>query len=283
MTTLGRKFPRQPPSITPRHVKSVPAAKPDAAPAAPQRRFAAAEPVRVVPPHYPEVASPPSGVSLSYRGGPLLQEVRVFTIFWGRQWESSATARAHMLGLNQFFTDIVASRLMEQLAEYGAPGKPIAPGTFLGTRIVDSLAPAGSVTDSEIRGALAGWIKAKVVPRNTRNTLYFVYLEPGVASIMGGARSCQGFCGYHDRSGSIYYAVVPYPDCGGCLGGMDTFEALTATSSHALCESITDPVPGRGWYDDRHGEVGDACAWRFKQVEGYTVQLAWSNAEGKCV
>jgi hypothetical protein len=282
MTTLGRKFPRQPPAITPRHVKSVPVVKPATPRAAPGRRWVAAEPVRVVPLHYPEAAPPPSDVNLTYRGGPLLQNVRVFTIFWGSHWDR-ATSQTLMTGLNQFFTDIVASRLMEQLAEYGAPGKPIGPGTFLGTRIVASPAPAGSVTDSEIRGALAGWIKAKVVPRNTRNTLYIVYLEPGVVSIMGGSKSCRSFCGYHDRVGAMYYAVVPYPDCGGCRGGMETFEALTATSSHALCEAITDPVPGRGWYDDHHGEVGDVCAWSFKQVAGYTVQLAWSNAEGKCV
>jgi hypothetical protein len=63
---------------------------------------------------------------------------------------------------------------------------------------------------------------------------------------------------------------------------MNVFDALTATSSHELCEAITDPVPGKGWYDDRNGEIGDMCAWNFKQVAGYTVQLEWSNRQGKC-
>jgi hypothetical protein len=280
MTTLGRKFPRKPPSITPRHVKGVPAVKIPTTPAAPKRKYAAVEPVRVVPLHYPETpAAPPD---LSYRGGPLLENVRVFTIFWGGQWDGLPTAQALMARLNRFFMDIVASPLMEQLAEYSVPGKPIGPGTFLGSRVVAALTPAGSVTDSEIRGALAGWIKTKVAPRNTRNTLYFVFLEPGVVSVMGGGKSCQSYCGYHDRGESISYAVVPYPACGGCLGSLEAFEALTATSSHALCEAITDPVPGKGWYDDRNGEIGDLCAWNLKQVAGYTVQLEWSNAKGKC-
>ena len=100
----------------------------------------------------------------------------------------------------------------------------------------------------------------------------------------GGSASCQAFCGYHnDISGQIYYAVMPYPGCQGCTGGMDVFTALTSTSSHELCEAITDAVPGQGWYDDSNGEIGDICAWKTKQVGAYTVQLEWSNNAGKCV
>jgi hypothetical protein len=50
-----------------------------------------------------------------------------------------------------------------------------------------------------------------------------------------------------------------------------------------LCEAITDPVPGAGWYDNQNGEIGDVCAWRFKKVAGYNVQLEWSNAQNRCV
>ena len=28
---------------------------------------------------------------------------------------------------------------------------------------------------------------------------------------------------------------------------------------------------------------GDICAWHFKKVAGYNVQLEWSNAQNKCV
>ena len=64
---------------------------------------------------------------------------------------------------------------------------------------------------------------------------------------------------------------------------MAAFDALTGTSSHELCEAITDPVPGEGWYDDVNAEIGDICAWSFKNVAGYKVQLEWSNAKNKCV
>jgi hypothetical protein len=77
--------------------------------------------------------------------------------------------------------------------------------------------------------------------------------------------------------------VMPYPDCAGCAGGLSALDALTSTSSHEMCEAITDPVPGRGWYDDKNGEIGDICSWQTKQLGVYTVQLEWSNAAGKCI
>ena len=102
--------------------------------------------------------------------------------------------------------------------------------------------------------------------------------------VAGGSKSCQGFCGYHDAIGNqVFYAVEPYPGCAGCRGGLSSFDALTTTCSHELSEAITDPVPGRGWYDDVHGEIGDICAWRTKKLGAYTIQLEWSNAGAGCV
>src|SRR2546423_1432033 len=83
-------------------------------------------------------------------------------------------------------------------------------------------------------------------------------LSAGVRVVQGGSASCQAFCGYHsDISGQIFYAAMPFPGCAGCTGGLSAIDALTSTSSHELCEAITDPIPGQGWYDDVHGEIGD--------------------------
>jgi hypothetical protein len=104
---------------------------------------------------------------------------------------------------------------------------------------------------------------------------------------LGSDVSCQTFCGYHDAfplSGhSVMYAVLPYPDCAGCLGTNDAFNALTGTASHEISEAITDPIPGSGWYDDANGEIGDICAWQFRQDGGYSVQLEWSNKSSSCI
>jgi hypothetical protein len=76
---------------------------------------------------------------------------------------------------------------------------------------------------------------------------------------------------------------MPYPGCAGCVGGLAVLDALTSTSSHELCEAVTDPVPGQGWYDDANGEIGDICAWQTKKLGPWTVQLEWSNQKGACI
>ena len=264
-------------------------------------KFAADEYVRIVPLHAAkpsvrelvraELRDPFDGLQLlaapvaklTYRGGALLQNVEVFTIFWGKQWATAASAKALMTKINQFFTDIVTSALIDQLAEYNVVGKKIGHGKFVGSKVITANAPSGSISDSQIAKQLGQWISGKVVPMNNKNSLYFVYVDPGVVSIMGGSKSCQNYCGYHNNAGARYYAVMPYPGCTGCLGGLSAIDALTGTSSHELCEAITDPVPGQGWYDDNNGEIGDICAWNFKRVGGWNVQLEWSNTQGKCV
>jgi hypothetical protein len=121
-------------------------------------------------------------------------------------------------------------------------------------------------------------------PQPSPNTLYFVFLPSGTTVVQGGSSSCQQFCGYHDAIGNgIFYAVMPFPDCPGCLGGVAQLDALTSTSSHELCEAITDPIPGQGWYDDANGEIGDICAWKTKKLGKYAVQLEWSNRANKCL
>ena len=76
---------------------------------------------------------------------------------------------------------------------------------------------------------------------------------------------------------------MPFPGCAGCLGNANVFDALTGTSSHELSEAITDPVPPTGWYDNANGEIGDICAWKFKTVAGYHIQLEWSNKANACI
>lgn len=225
----------------------------------------------------------PSNAQLSYRGGPLLTRVQVYTVYWGASWQASASAQALVQGLDRFFSDILVSPLIDQLAEYNVGAKRIGHGKYLGSSVQSAGAPRGSVTDAAVRTQLQKWLRSRVLPKASAQSLYFIFLEPGIVSSMGGSRSCQNYCGYHNAAGKVYYALMPYPSCAGCLGGMQVLDALTGTSSHELCEAITDPVPGTGWYDDNNGEIGDICAWQFRQLGAHTVQLEWSNAQRRCV
>src|SRR5206468_4391014 len=173
--------------------------------------------------------------------------------------------------------------LVDQLSEYNTGAFKIGHGRRTGSATITTGSPGTSVTDSALQAFLKQQIAAAKVPKTTANTLYFIYLPPSVRVVMGGSASCQAFCGYHNAIGRVFYAVMPYPGCTGCAGGLAIFDALTSTSSHELCEAITDPIPGLGWYDDTNGEIGDICAWQTKKVGAYTVQLEWSNRTATCV
>ena len=241
-------------------------------------------PIRVVPMHRPELAAAPAPpAQLTYRNGPLLTSVQVYTLFWGSAWQQAANA-ALAAQINQFFDFILTSQLMDQLGEYSVAGKTIGHGSRIGTTVLTSPAPGASVDDAAIQQLIQQQIAAGTLPATNANTLYFVFLPHGVQVTQGGGASCQVFCGYHDvLANSVFYAVMPFPGCSGCTGGLAVFDALTSTTSHELCEAVTDPIPGQGWYDDNNGEIGDICAWKTRTLGGYTIQLEWSNQAGACI
>jgi hypothetical protein len=241
------------------------------------------KPIRIVPLHVDSLAVPVAVPKLTYRGGPLLPAVQVFTLFWGDAWQQEPQAGL-VQQVNQFFDFVLTSPLMDQLAEYSVQGMPIGRGSRTGTIILTGGPPA-TITDGDIQGLLQQELSTdSIVPQPTPSSLYFVFLPPGVTVSLDGGTSCSRFCGYHsDINAQIFYAVMPYPDCAGCAGALTVLDALTATSSHELCEAVTDPVPGQGWYDDQNGEIGDICAWQTKKLGTHTVQLEWSNQTGKCI
>src|SRR5690242_4284047 len=66
-------------------------------------------PIRVVPMH-PRAArvAEAAAAQLTYRGGPLLTAVEVFTIFWGVAWQDAPNS-ALMTKVNQFFDYVLTS------------------------------------------------------------------------------------------------------------------------------------------------------------------------------
>jgi hypothetical protein len=243
--------------------------------------------VRIVPPKRsnetgtvafgaPAAATP----EMTYRGGPILKSVQVFTVFWGSAWQSQQSQLAQEL--NKFFDYIVKSPLVDQLKEYD---KSIAHGAHVGTVTIAKPDPHKHLSDAALRHTLQQEISTNpAFPPPSPNTLYFIFLPPGVSLSMGGGRSCMSFCGYHDNiQGQIFYAAIPFPGCTGCAFGNSALESATIVASHELGEAITDPIPGQGWYDDQNGEIGDPCESSTKTLGAYTVQKLWSNKAKSCV
>ena len=243
------------------------------------------KPINIVPLYSPNAgATPTTPAQLVYGNGPLLTSVQVFTVFWGTAWQQAPLSTT-LQSINSFFDAILTSSLIDQLAEYSTSTQQIGHGSRIGTTTLITSDPGTSVDDSAIQQMLNdGIANNSAFPKPTANTLYFVYLPSGVTVTQGGSSSCTSFCGYHDAINSqIFYSVMPYPDCTGCESNLAVLDALTQTSSHELCEAITDPIPGQGWYDQSNGEIGDICAWQSKQVGNYTVQKEWSNHSNSCV
>jgi len=234
----------------------------------------------------PETAAPAAAAQaakLVYNHGPLISNPQVFTIFWGSAWRQSTSASL-IPQLNGFFDYILSSPLIDQLTEYSVPQYQIGHGTRIGTITLTTPDVSGTVDDAQIQQMIEQQISAGSFPASNANLIYFVFLPSGVTVTQGGSASCQVFCGYHDAiSNQIWYAVMPFPDCSGCASNLQSFDALTVSGSHELCEAITDPIPGEGWYDNQNGEIGDICPWQIKQVGQYTVQKEWSNRAGSCV
>jgi hypothetical protein len=238
--------------------------------------------IRIVPLRH-EGAPPAPAVApeLTYRGGPLIANAEVVAVYWGSAWGAGPLA-ALVPRLDAFFDFVLTSELMDQLAEYSVEGTTIGHGTRIASSVLDSVPTVPALSDQQLRDGLQAAMPTLPSPNASR--IYAIFLPPNVSVIMGGSRSCQAFCGYHDSIDSeIFYGVLPYPGCPGCIGPLDELDTLTSTTSHELAEAITDPVPGTGWYDDAHGEIGDICAWQTKRLGQYLVQLEWSNRARGCI
>ena len=160
----------------------------------------ATEIIRIVPLHPgAAVAAPPASAQLTYRGGPLLAAVEVFTIFWGSAWQGAQAQLAQQL--NDFFRYVVSSPLLDQLAEYSTAAVSIGQGSLAGTLTVAGSEPGRTISDAAIQNAILDWIAQGTIPKTTSNSLYFVYLPPGVTADLGGQQSCSAFCGYHESFG----------------------------------------------------------------------------------
>jgi Dyp-type peroxidase family len=234
-------------------------------------------------------AAPPSpaagaALPLVYHGGPLISSVEVFTIFLGAAWRT--TLAATVTQLNQFFDFIVQSPLLDQLQEFGVPNFKIGRGKRTGSAVFPGALPH-VMKNARVQTTLLGLIGAKKVPQSNANTLYFVFLPPGIVSELQGELSCQRFCGFHDSiNGNVFYAVIPFANCAGCTRGFTMFESLTRVSSHELCEAITNPAEG-GWFteppDGSPGEeIGDLCSEGTKDLGNFKVQTEFSNKTLSC-
>jgi hypothetical protein len=224
-------------------------------------------------------------LSVTYHGGPLLQNVQAETVFYGQDWYYNSTLYNSAVQLDNVLNDVTQSSYMNMLGEYG-----VGSGQFQDGVIDLNNPPRGWVVDdSEIRAMLDNFIGQGYLQPPSNNQLYIVYTTPNVVVTKGNQDSQHDFLGYHNTFvdpyyGSIYYAVIAHPIGNADIPGMNYFQQQTTVTSHELAEAVTDPDVRSGWYDDRTGnEIGDFCTQYFGLLHGYVIQAEYSNYYNACV
>ncbi len=252
---------------------------------------------------------------LQYFAGPVISHAQVVQVLYGG---TPASYASYVWGtstpnLADFYGGAPNSAYFDWLSEYDTPrdggtSQSIGRGGFVSRVVITPSAANGgaSLTDAQIRSEIAAQLQSGALPAPTSdpagnpNTVYMVNFPQGTSIQLGTAGSCVtgGFCAYHGAfslgATDIYYGVLP--DMGptsacstGCGPSAIPFNNQTAVASHELVESVTDAVPGLGWFDPQNGEeIGDLCDALQATVVGgdgraYVVQREWSNRASACI
>jgi len=79
----------------------------------------------------------------------------------------------------------------------------------------------------------------------------------------------------------VFYAVIPFANCSGCVFAGQFLDTLTEVASHEFAEAITDPALNAWWEDGAGDEIGDICNRQTTRLGGFLVQTEWSNAQNR--
>jgi hypothetical protein len=236
--------------------------------------------------------------NMTYHGGPVETQPKVYLDFWGSWWSGTVTTGSDgsfsytnqqaMTYVKDFFTNVGGSSWANIATQYcqgvitgtvncGSSGTPVGnpsgqlAGWFVSTNSVPS-SPSQSQIAAEAQSAASHFgYSATSQPGAT----IFV-LTPSGSSMSGFATS---WCAWHSvttyNGQQLPYAYVPYqPDAGLSCGenfvntptayGNGYFDGFSVVGGHEYVEAETDPVTSSGsyaWYDTSGSEIGDKCAW----------------------
>ncbi len=261
------------------------------------------------------VAAAAAHPNFTFHGGPVIKRPQVFSSFWGQSW-SQAANKKRAERLNQYLQDLLKSKYMNILSQYGVGAGAGAAGAFVKSSFIANV--TGSLRDSGIRQIIQTGINNGVFaePSNPTNNVLVIFLGEGISvnEPAQGLVLCEPAhdtaFGYHSffttKAGNpFYYSIIPAldneclthtcPSDAGCsLHLAETQEQRqTQVASHEFAEMTTDPELN-AWFDGSTGaENGDICNGESGtiKVEGrtWTVQRMYSkfddvqsNGAAKC-
>jgi hypothetical protein len=169
-----------------------------------------------------------------FHGGEIMKSVQQVSIFLGSTWgdrevrtretallDLGATHGAHLAELQA--KSVKLARAAQGVEDFADLTK---------TR----------VNDLTIQRKLADMLAAKVIPQPTPNTVYVIYLGPGINSTLGAHKAGTDYAAYHNYvhldAGEVRYVVVPFHQDANHHG---------AAAARAFADSALNPN-GMGWY-----------------------------------
>jgi hypothetical protein len=236
-----------------------------------------------------------------YNDGPVIASPAIYSGFWGALWSDAAHQTAAQR-LNQFLQDLLNSNFMNVLSQYGA-GKGAGSGSFGGASFVTGI--ASQLSDTDIQNTIQSNINSGAIPEppvNNTSQLLMIYLDentevndPNFGVVMCEPSGDTAF-GYHNSfttaaGNPFYYGVIPALDdacvqnsCGGSTGctlqlNQTQEQRRTQVTSHEFAETLTDPNPPSGWYDQNDpnsGECGDICYGERDTISPTTSSNVWT-------
>ena len=253
-------------------------------------------------PHYMksrDAAVKPPAITLNYGGGPVQTTPAVYIIFWGYQTYGDPHSVQNLL--TNYMSNMGGSGHNNIYTQYYQSSGGVK------TYITNPSNILGGVWNDQANGVPLHPTDSQVAAEALRGVTHFGYNSNAsyiVATPHG--HSTNGFrtqwCAYHSDTFTggklVSYTNLPYiPDAGASCGaniitppsdetGAD--EGVTIVGGHEQGESVTDPEPPSGWYNNTYGENGDICAWTNIQNDpfgsySFTSQPMFSNATHSCV
>jgi hypothetical protein len=171
----------------------------------------------------------------TFHGGPVLASAQQVSIFLGAGWGDS-----QIRGREASLVDVIASAGNTQVAEL----KQHSIKTLRAAPKLEDFSDLSQskVNDLTIQQKLSDLLKSKSIPTPTADTVFVIFLAPGIQSSLGGLQGGLDYAAYHNfvnlEAGEIHYVVVPF------LANADNH---SAAATRAFAETALNPN-GRGWF-----------------------------------
>jgi hypothetical protein len=175
------------------------------------------------------------GTDKKFHGGSVMASVRQISIFLGKGW-GDAQVRARQAVLSDV-TGQAASAHGAELRQRKVKTLGAAPSQ-------EDFSDLGKapVNDLVIQRKLADLLAGKAIPAPSANSVYVVFLAPGVSSTLGGNKAGVDYAAYHNfvnlEAGEVRYVVVPFHE---------NTDKHSAAAARALAEAALNPN-GQGWF-----------------------------------